>query len=100
MVEAQYSGAKSSLRPLYNHIVEFAQSLGSDVAVAPKKSSVSLRRAKQFALVTPATKARIDLGLASREKMTWDDWKPIMQCVRTAFAWRQSLTLTWKRKIG
>lgn len=64
LVEAQYSGAKEPLRPLYEEIVAFAQSLGPDVEVAPKKASVSLRRKKQFALVTPATKTRIDLGLA------------------------------------
>ncbi len=64
LVAAQYSGAKADLRPLYEEIVRFAQSLGSDIDVAPKKASVSLRRKKQFALVTPATKTRIDLGLA------------------------------------
>ena len=60
----QYSGAKEALKPLYEEILAFAQSLGSDVEVAPKKASVSLRRKKQFALVTPATKTRIDLGVA------------------------------------
>lgn len=64
LVATQYSGAKSDLRPLYDEIVKFAQSLGGDVEIAPKKASVSLRRKKQFALVTPATKTRIDLGLA------------------------------------
>lgn len=60
----QYSGAKADLKPIYDAIVAFASSLGKDVEVAPKKTSVSLRRKKQFALVTPATKTRIDLGLA------------------------------------
>ena len=64
LVAAQYSGAKEALRPLYEEIVAFAQSLGPDVEVAPKKASVSLRRKKQFALVTPATKTRVDLGIA------------------------------------
>ncbi len=64
LVAAQYSGAKADLRPLYEEIVKYAQSLGSDVDVAPKKASVSLRRKKQFVLITPATKTRIDLGLA------------------------------------
>ena len=64
LVAAQYSGGKAGLRPLYEDIVGFARSLGGDVEVAPKKASVSLRRKKQFALVTPATKTRIDLGLA------------------------------------
>jgi len=64
LVAVQYAGAKEALRPLYEEIVAFANSLGPDVEVAPKKTSVSLRRKKQFALVTPATKTRIDLGLA------------------------------------
>ena len=64
LIEAQYSGTKSSLRPLHDIIVKYAQSLGDDVELAPKKTSHSLRRKKQFALITPATKTRIDLGLA------------------------------------
>lgn len=64
LVAAQYSGGKAELRPIYDVILAYAKSLGDDVEVAPKKSSVSLRRAKQFALIIPATKTRIDLGLA------------------------------------
>jgi uncharacterized protein DUF5655/uncharacterized protein DUF4287 len=64
LVAAQYEGGKAGLRPLYEKIVKYAQSLGKDVELAPKKTSVSLRRAKQFALIIPATKTRIDLGLA------------------------------------
>ena len=64
LVAAQYSGGKETLRPIYEEIIAFAQSLGSDVEIAPKKASVSLRRRKQFALITPATKTRIDLGVA------------------------------------
>jgi len=64
LVAAQYSGHKAGLRPLHDVIVAFAKSLGNDVEIAPKKTSVSLRRKKQFALITPATKTRIDLGLA------------------------------------
>ncbi|GLQ25168.1 hypothetical protein GCM10007853_30420 [Algimonas ampicilliniresistens] len=64
LVATQYSGPKAGLRPLHNEIVDYAQSLGPDVEISPKKSSVSLRRKKQFALITPATKTRVDLGLA------------------------------------
>jgi len=63
-VAAQYVGAKAGLKPIHDAVVEFAKSLGSDVDIAPKKTSVSLRRKKQFALITPATKSRVDLGLA------------------------------------
>lgn len=64
LTAAQYSGAKADLKPIHDAIVKFAKSLGGDVEIAPKKTSVSLRRKKQFALITPATKTRIDLGLA------------------------------------
>lgn len=64
LVAAQYSGAKVALRPLYETILAYAKTLGDDVEVAPKKAGVSLRRKKQFALITPATKTRIDLGFA------------------------------------
>ncbi len=63
LVAAQYSGAKASLKPIHDAIIDFANTLG-DVEVAPKKASVSLRRKKQFALITPATQSRVDLGLA------------------------------------
>mgnify|MGYP000989000631 CR=1 FL=1 len=62
LVDAQYRG-KESLRPIYERLLAEATALGDDVEVAPKKASVSLRRSKQFALVEPATKTRIDLGL-------------------------------------
>ncbi len=64
LVDTQYTGAKAALRPIHDAIVEFCTALGGDVEIAPKKASVSLRRSKQFALITPATKTRIDLGLA------------------------------------
>jgi len=63
-VGVQYSGAKAALRPIYDEIIAYARSLGGDIEIAPKKDSVSLRRKKQFALITPATKSRVDLGLA------------------------------------
>lgn len=64
LVAAQYSGAKADLKPIHDAVVAYATSLGGDVEIAPKKTSVSLRRKKQFALITPATRTRVDLGLA------------------------------------
>ena len=52
LVGAQYSGAKAALRPIYDAIIKVAASLGDDVEVAPKKTYVSLRRNKQFALAS------------------------------------------------
>lgn len=62
MLEAQYTG-KDALRPIYDALAAHAASLGDDVDIAPKKTSVAFRRSKNFAVVTPATKSRIDLGL-------------------------------------
>lgn len=62
LVDAQYQG-KESLRPIYEAIVKHVKTLGKDVEIAPKKTSVSLRRKRQFALIQPSTKARVDLGL-------------------------------------
>ena len=64
LVAAQYSGAKADLKPIHDAVMAYATSLGSNVEIAPKKTSVSLRRKKQFALITPATRTRVDLGLA------------------------------------
>lgn len=63
LVDSQYSGVKANLRPIYEALLGEATRLGDDVEVAPKKASVSLRRNKQFALLSPATKDRIDVGI-------------------------------------
>ena len=63
LVDGQYAGAKGALRPLHDRLVEIARSLGDDVEIAPKRTSVSLRRHKQFALIEAASAQRIALGL-------------------------------------
>ena len=45
------------------HAEAYARTLGKDVEISPKKTSVAFRRSKNFAVVTPASKTRIDLGL-------------------------------------
>lgn len=62
LVAQQYKG-KESLLPIYDALHHFISKLGADVDVAPKKAAVSFRRKRQFALVQPSTKTRIDLGL-------------------------------------
>ena len=61
LVSAQYKG-KESLKPIHDAIMAHASTL-EGVEISPKKTYVSLRRAKQFALVQPSTKTRMDLGL-------------------------------------
>jgi hypothetical protein len=62
LVAEQYSGERASLKPIYDAIVKAAEKRG-DVEIAPKKTYVSLRRSKQFAIIQPSTKTRVDLGL-------------------------------------
>lgn len=58
-----FDGGKEDLRPLYDRLVSYATGLGTDVEIALKKLNVSLRRRKQFALLQPTTRTRLDLGL-------------------------------------
>lgn len=62
LVDAQYKG-KEDLRPIYDKLHALITKLGDDVQVTPKNKAVSFIRKHQFALVKPATKTRIDLGL-------------------------------------
>lgn len=63
LVEAQYVGAKAALRPVYEAVTAAATALGVDVTVAPKRTAVSLRRSKQFAVVEAPSAKRIQLGI-------------------------------------
>ncbi len=63
LVGAQYAGKKEGLRPIYDAVIAAVGKLGKDVEVSPKKTYVSLRRSKQFALVQPSTATRVDIGL-------------------------------------
>ncbi|WP_269521293.1 DUF4287 domain-containing protein [Alteromonas sp. BMJM2] len=58
----QYNG-KELLKPIYEKLLSIVENFGDDIEITPKKGSVSLIRKKQFALIKPATKTRIDLGL-------------------------------------
>lgn len=62
LVAAQYAGNKAALKPIYDALMEAAKNCG-EVEIAPKKAYVSLRRSKQFAIIQPSTKTRVDLGL-------------------------------------
>ena len=63
LVAAQYAGPKEPLRPIYDALIAEVSKFGSDVEIAPKKAYVSLRRNKQFALIQPSTKTRVDVGV-------------------------------------
>jgi hypothetical protein len=63
LVDAQYAGAKATLRPIYDALLAAVKKFGTDVEVSPKKAYVSLRRGKQFAIIQPSTATRVDVGL-------------------------------------
>lgn len=58
-----FKNQKMVLRPIYDQLVQYVNSLGSDVEVAPRKTYVTIRRNKQFAIFKPSTKERLDVGL-------------------------------------
>jgi len=65
----QYKG-KENLLPIYKALITLVKSFGKDVTIIPKKGSVSVIRKKQFTLIKPATKTRIDIGLKLKDKPT------------------------------
>src|SRR5262245_19930397 len=62
LIAAQYSGKKAPLRTLYDKLAGLLMRFGSDVELAPKKAYLSVRRAKQFAILQPTT-TRLDVGI-------------------------------------
>jgi len=63
----QYKG-KDNLKLIYDKLILEMGTFGKDITITPKKDSVSIIRKKQFALIKPATKSRIDLGLKLKGK--------------------------------
>ena len=67
LVANQYKG-KENLKPIFDKLHAAITNFGADVEVTPKKSAVSIRVKRQFALIQPSTKKRIDLGLKFNDK--------------------------------
>ena len=57
-----YAGAKAALLPIHQRVMAEIDPLGS-FEIVPKKGYVSLRRKKQFAMLGPGSKGRVELGL-------------------------------------
>lgn len=62
VLTTQFKG-KENLKPWYDTLIKEISKFGKDVKLSPKKTYVSLVRKKQFALIQPSTKTRLDIGL-------------------------------------
>ena len=63
LLDAQYTGPKAALRPIYERLATIAADLGPDVEILIQKTGVAFRRRKQFALVQAPSAKRVTLGL-------------------------------------
>jgi len=61
-IDQLYCDPKVGLRPIHDALMAKLKGFGA-FEVAPKKGYLSLRRAKQFASITPATRTRLDIGI-------------------------------------
>ncbi len=61
-----YAGAKAALRPIHDRLMQEINQFG-EFEVAPKKTYVSLRRKKQFAMIGPATNTQVEVGLNMKD---------------------------------
>ncbi len=66
LIVGQYQG-KESLKPIYDTLIQAIGKFGDDIEIAPKKAYVSIKRKKQFAIIQPSTKTRIDVGIQLKE---------------------------------
>ena len=65
-VDEIYGGPKAGLRQIHDKIMAEIHKLG-EFEIAPKKTYLSLRRKKQFAMVGPTTNSRIEVGLNMKD---------------------------------
>ena len=61
-LDSIYTGAKADLRPLHEKLMNEISKFGEFESV-PKKTYISLRRARQFAMIGPATNTQVEVGL-------------------------------------
>ncbi len=61
-----YSGSRAPLQPIHDRVMAAIRKFGS-FEIVPKKGYLSLRRAKQFAMIGPASKGRLELGLNMKD---------------------------------
>lgn len=65
VVSGLYSGAKAALRPIHEKLMAEIIKFG-EFEISPKKTYLSLRRKKQFAMIGPATNTRVEVGINTK----------------------------------
>ena len=65
-LDTLYAGPKAHLRAVHDAVMEAVRRFGP-FEEAPKKTYISLRRKKQFAMVGPATKDQVEIGLNAKD---------------------------------
>ena len=64
LVDTMYSGGKAALKPIHEAALKAARALGKDVTASARKTYVTLSRKRQFAVIQPTTRTRVDIGFA------------------------------------
>jgi predicted transport protein len=62
LVESLLKG-KEPIRPIFTRLTSVIEELGGDVRVEPRQTYVAFSRVRQFAVLQPSTRTRLDLGL-------------------------------------
>lgn len=62
VLDGLYTGPKAALRPIHDRLLVAIGMFGV-FEEAPKKTYVSYRRKKQFAMIGPATKTQVEVGI-------------------------------------
>jgi hypothetical protein len=70
-VDELYTGPKAALRPVHDRVMAAIAGFGP-FETAPKKTYLSLRRKKQFAMVGPATRTQVEIGLNAKDLESGD----------------------------